>query len=64
MAVPFRRVSKTSTRMRRTHYKIDASQTTKCSNCGIVIRPHRVCTACGFYKGEQVLNKVKKKEDK
>lgn len=64
MAVPFRRVSKTRKRMRRTHYKIEGSQTTKCSNCGTVIRPHRVCTECGFYKGKQVLNVSIKKEDK
>ncbi len=64
MAVPFRRVSKTRKRMRRTHYKLEESQTTKCSNCGAVIRPHRVCTECGFYKGKLVLNKEKKKEDK
>ncbi len=62
MAVPFRRVSKTRKRMRRTHYKIDGSQTTKCSNCGAIIRPHRVCTECGFYKGKLVLEKKESEE--
>ncbi len=61
MAVPFRRVSKTSKRMHRTFYKIDANTTTKCSNCGAVIRPHRVCRECGFYKGKLVLAKKVKK---
>ncbi len=64
MAVPFRRVSKTRKRMRRTHYKLEESQTTKCLNCGVIIKPHRVCSACGFYKGKLVISKEKKKEDK
>ena len=57
MAVPFRKVSKTRKRMRRTHYKIEENGTTKCSNCGAIIRPHRVCAECGFYKGKKVLAK-------
>ena len=56
MAVPFRKISKTRGRMRRTHYKIVANGLVKCSNCGEMIRPHRVCPECGFYKGEQVKN--------
>ena len=57
MAVPFRKVSKTRKRMRRTHYTVDANGTTKCTNCGAIIRPHRVCPECGFYKGKKVLSK-------
>ena len=57
MAVPFRKVSKTRKNMRRTHYKIAANGLVKCSNCGEMIRPHRVCPKCGFYKGEQVVSK-------
>ena len=56
-AVPFRKTSKTRKRMRRTHYKIEENGTTKCSNCGAIIRPHRVCNECGFYKGKKVLSK-------
>lgn len=62
MAVPFRKVSKTRKRMRRTHYKIEANGTTKCLNCGAVIRPHRVCISCGFYKGKLVLEKKQSAE--
>lgn len=60
MAVPFRKVSKTRKRMRRTHYKIEENGTTKCSNCNAVIRPHRVCPECGYYKGKKVLSKENK----
>ena len=50
MAVPFRKVSKTRRDMRRTHYKITANGLVECSNCGEMIRPHRACKNCGFYK--------------
>ena len=36
-AVPFRKVSKTRKRMRRTHYKIEANGTVKCPKCGAVM---------------------------
>lgn len=57
MAVPFRKTSKTSKRMRRTHYKISANTTTTCPKCGEVVKPHRVCPNCGTYKGKEVINK-------
>lgn len=56
-AVPFRKVSKTRGRMRRTHYKIESNSTTKCPKCGADVRPHRVCTSCGTYKGKNVIKK-------
>ena len=55
MAVPFRKVSKTRGRKRRTHYCISANGTTKCTKCGETIRPHRVCPNCGTYKGREVV---------
>lgn len=61
MAVPFRNVSKTRRDKRRTHYKVRANGLVKCPNCGEMIRPHRVCDKCGFYKG---VNKLTKEEVK
>lgn len=55
MAVPARRVSKTRKGMRRSHMALTPNQTTKCTNCGAQIRPHRVCKECGFYKGSKVI---------
>ena len=55
MAVPFRKVSKNRKRKRRTHYKISENGTVKCPKCGAEIRPHRVCTECGTYKGKEVI---------
>ena len=57
MAVPFRKISQTRKNMRRTHYKITANGLVKCPNCGEMIRPHRVCDSCGYYKGVNKLEK-------
>jgi large subunit ribosomal protein L32 len=27
-----------------------------CSQCGAAARPHRVCPACGYYKGRQIIS--------
>ena len=54
-AVPFRKVSKTRGRKRRTHYKISENTVTVCPKCGEKVRPHRVCKKCGTYKGKEVL---------
>ena len=64
MAVPFRKISKTRGRMRRTHYKLEAANTVICKNCGASIKPHRVCPECGFYKGKNVIEKEAVKEEK
>lgn len=55
MAVAQHRVSKTRKRLRRSHNALDMVITTKCPECGEVIRPHRVCKACGSYKGKKVI---------
>ena len=65
-ALPARRVSKTSKRMRRTHLKKDAPTISKCPQCGEALAPHRACTKCGYYKGKDVLklNEETKEESK
>lgn len=60
MAVPFRKVSKTRKRMRRSHNALEAVGTTTCKDCGAVIKPHRVCKKCGSYKGTTVVEKKEK----
>ena len=57
MAVPARKVSKTSGRTRRTHYKISEKEVTTCPKCGAKVKPHRVRTECGTYKGNEVIKK-------
>ena len=55
MAVPARKVSKTSQRTRRAHMALSAKATTTCPNCGSVIKAHRVCSNCGYYKNVKVV---------
>lgn len=57
MAHPKRKISKTRSRKRRTHYKAVLAQITVCSNCGAPVRYHRVCNACGYYKGKEAIQK-------
>ena len=62
MAVPFRKVSKTSKRMRRAHNALEPKNVTVCPNCKEAIKPHRVCKKCGYYKKEEVLKKEENAE--
>ena len=66
MAVPQRRISKTRKRLRRTHFKLNATGLITCPKCGAMIKSHHVCPKCGYYDGKVVyLNgKVVKAEEK
>ncbi|AJM71705.1 MULTISPECIES: 50S ribosomal protein L32 [Mycoplasma] len=54
MAVPFRKTSKSAKNKRRSHLALVASAIVSCTNCGAMIKPHRVCRECGFYKQKEV----------
>ncbi len=41
-----------------------ASSLTKCQKCGKPVLPHKVCLSCGFYKGREVLDVLKKLDKK
>jgi large subunit ribosomal protein L32 len=42
--------------MRRSqHDKMAAPVFVGCPKCGEMMRPHRVCPACGYYKNREVL---------
>ncbi len=55
MAVPKRRQSKQRQRKRRTHVKASVPAISACPRCGDPHVPHRVCSSCGYYRGEQRL---------
>ena len=56
MAVPKRRTSPMKRDQRRAnHDKVTAPNVIPCPNCGDVMRPHRACSSCGYYKGRQVI---------
>jgi large subunit ribosomal protein L32 len=46
---------------RSANSKLDNPSLSKCSNCGAVKQPHKVCPECGFYNGKLIVpRKVKK----
>ena len=55
MAVPKRKTSKMKKRQRKAANRYEGVQITECTACGAPAAPHRVCPACGMYKGKQVL---------
>jgi len=56
MAVPKRKTSKARRDKRRnSHWKLAAPAFMKCSKCGEIKLPHRMCKACGFYDGREVV---------
>lgn len=61
------RMTKSRTRMRRSHHGLKEPRLSKCSNCGSYHLRHRMCENCGFYKGKVVKDitaDIEKKETK
>ena len=62
MAVPKSKVSKARRDKRRSsHWKLAVPGLVKCPKCGEFRMPHRLCKACGTYKGREPGADVKKK---
>ena len=56
MAVPKKKVSKARRDKRRSSvWKLEAPSLSKCTQCGELKMPHRVCPICGYYKGREVI---------
>jgi len=67
MAVPKQKHTKSRRNKRRLHIFLRKSVLTKCQKCGKPVLPHTVCPNCGYYKGVEVidiLKKLTKKEKK
>ena len=57
MAVPKRKMSRSSTRSRKSaNMRLVPSAHSLCPNCGASKLPHTVCGNCGHYRGRQVLD--------
>ncbi|NJP05188.1 MAG: 50S ribosomal protein L32 [Chloroflexaceae bacterium] len=54
-AVPKHRVSRHQRGNRRRHQRLKAPNIVICPNCGAFMQAHRVCRACGVYRGRQVI---------
>lgn len=55
MATPKRRISRHRRGNRRIHQGLQLTALVRCSNCSSRIRPHTVCSSCGYYRGRQVI---------
>jgi len=60
MGVPKQRKTKSRRNKRRMHIFAKAPVLTKCPKCGKLILPHLVCPNCGYYKGVEVIDVLKK----
>ena len=40
----------------RANWKMSAPNLVKCSKCGALMMPHRVCKACGSYNKREIVN--------
>lgn len=52
--------TKAARNQRRSHHALTGIGSTKCAKCGKEIKPHHACSSCGFYKGREVIDVLKK----
>lgn len=64
MAVPKQRKTKSRRNQRRSHLSLKAPVFGNCPKCGKPVAPHTVCRNCGYYKGEMVIDVMKKLDKK
>lgn len=55
MPNPKYKTSRSRTRRRRSHLALVPISLSECPRCHEPKLPHRVCTACGTYRGREVL---------
>lgn len=60
MAVPKQKHTKSRRNKRRMHIFLKAVTLVKCPKCKKLIQPHIVCPYCGYYKGVEVIDVLKK----
>ena len=63
MATPKGKVSKARRNSRRANWKLSLPGIVKCPKCGKMKLSHRVCKACGYYDGQEII-KVEAEEKK
>ena len=60
MAVPKQRHTKSRRNKRRGNIFLKTSTLTTCPKCGKPVLPYMVCLNCGYYKGREVIDVLKK----
>ncbi len=64
MAVPKKRTTKSRRNKRRMHIHLEKPALTECPQCKDKKIMHTVCKSCGFYKGKEVIDVLKKEKEK
>ncbi len=65
MPHPTQKATKSRKNIRRGAISLKKSASSKCSNCGRVIKPHTVCKFCGHYNKKKVLEfKLKNRKER
>lgn len=44
----------------RVFHQIKSAKLVVCPKCGTKMLPHKACAKCGYYKGKEVINTLKK----
>lgn len=52
---PKNRTSKARKNSRRANWKMSGTNLVKCSKCGELTMPHRVCKNCGSYNKKEII---------
>jgi len=60
MAVPKQHKTKSRRNNRRMHIYLERPVLGICPKCGKPVLPYTVCRNCGYYKGEEVIDVLKK----
>ncbi|OGI16537.1 MAG: 50S ribosomal protein L32 [Candidatus Moranbacteria bacterium RIFCSPHIGHO2_02_FULL_40_12b] len=60
MSVPKQRHTKFRRDRKRKRFAIKAKKTQTCPKCDRPMMPHRACSSCGYYKGREIVNTMKK----
>lgn len=58
---PKNRTSRSRRDMRRANWKMGEMNLVKCSKCGELVLPHRVCKNCGSYNKKEIIVKADNK---
>jgi len=48
----------------RVHHQLKVKKMVACTNCKAKILPHIACPKCGYYKGKEVIDTMKKANKK
>jgi len=60
MSVPKQRITKARRDRGRVLLALKGKKLVECTNCKAKIQSHIACPKCGYYKGKEVVNTMKK----